>query len=48
MVIYGAVIICFKDGRPALFDPHHYMVTENLISVLQRYLVVLQAILRCV
>ena len=21
MVIYGAVIICFKDGRPALFDP---------------------------
>ncbi len=41
--LWGGNYMFLKDGRPALFDRHHYMVTENLISVLQRYLVVLRA-----
>ncbi len=41
--LWGGNYMFLKDGRPWLFQLHHYMVTENSISVLQRYLVVLRA-----
>ena len=44
MVTYGVVIICsYKMVVRRYLIQRHYMVTENSISVLQRYLVVLRA-----
>lgn len=41
--LWGVIICSYKMVVRRYLIQHHYMVTENLISVLQRYLVVLRA-----